>query len=92
VPIWSEVAKSMHQERLAEAERNRLGQEAVGLRNKPNSRKQPVLSQLRRWLGAQAPHTGVVQDQAPNDVPAGHQPGDGGRKTSERAPARDVSQ
>jgi hypothetical protein len=92
VPIWLEVAKSIHQERLKEAERDRLGQEIVGVRNRRNSRKQPVLSQLRRWLGVRVPHTEVVQDQALNDGAAGHRPDDGARKPSERAPARYVSQ
>lgn len=52
MPIWLEVAKSIHQERLAEAERDRLGQEAVSLRIRRNSRKRPVLSQWPRWLAA----------------------------------------
>lgn len=90
--IWLDVAKGILQERLADAERDRLVREALDPCEKRTSRQQPVLARLRRWLGVRAPHTGVVQDQAPNDAPAGHRPGDGGRKTSERAPARHVPQ
>lgn len=50
--IELEVAKSMHQERLREAERDRLGQAAVGLSQRHSSRKPSVLFQLRRWLAA----------------------------------------
>jgi hypothetical protein len=91
VSIWLEIAKSILQDRLAEAERDRLVQEALAPREKRNLRQPPVLARLRHWSGVRAAQAGVVQDQVPTDAPLGNQP-DASRSGTEGTKAGYVPQ
>jgi hypothetical protein len=55
--MWLEVAKSILQERLAEAERERVAREAIAERDTRSPRREPTLARLRGWLAAWPPDT-----------------------------------
>jgi hypothetical protein len=50
VSIWLEVARSIHQERLAEAERDRVLRQCAVARDSVCPSRWPVQAWLRRWL------------------------------------------
>jgi hypothetical protein len=54
VLIWLEVAKSIHQERLAEAQRERLLRQLAVVRDSIDPGRRSVPARLRRWLPGQA--------------------------------------
>lgn len=72
--IWLEVARSIHQERLAEAEHDRLLRQCAVARDSVSLSRRPVQAWLRRWLPGWARRSRVsrprINDRASAAGPA----------------------